>query len=62
MFEENRGCVPDHGDGGPAGGLVRLPGIAVGGDDGGDDDVAGCHSNGAYGEDGLAADSIDVED
>lgn len=61
-FGESGRYIPDHGDSSPAGGLVSLPGIAVGGDDGGDDNVAGCHANGAYSEDGLAADTVDVED
>lgn len=62
VFREAAGCVPNHGDSSPPSGLVRLPGIAVGGDNGGDDNMAGCHANGAYGEDGLAADAVDVED
>jgi hypothetical protein len=41
---------------------VRVPRIAVSGDDSSDDDVTGCHSDGTDGEDGLAADSVDVED
>lgn len=61
VFREAAGCVPDHGDCSPPSRLVRLPGIAVGGDNGGDDNVTGCHANGAYGEDRLAADAVDVE-
>lgn len=62
VLGEAGGCIPDHSHSGPAGRLVRIPGIAVGGDDGGDDDVAGCHADGTDGEDRLAADAVDVED
>ena len=52
---------PDHDYGSPACGFVLGPAVAVAGYDGGDDDVAACHSDCADGEDGFAADAVDVE-
>ena len=53
---------PDEGAGGPAGGLVRGPLVGVDAEEGGDDDVADAHGDGAGDHDGLAAELVDVED
>lgn len=52
---------PDHNNGAPSRRFVCFPLVAVLGDDDSDDYVAGCHSDCANGEDGFAADFVDVE-
>lgn len=51
---------PDHSDGGPTSSRVSLPLILVLGEDDGDNDVAGGHSNGADDKDGLTTELVDV--
>ena len=46
---------PDHGDSSPTRGLVRVPIIFVLGEDAGNDEMAGSHSNSASDENWLSS-------
>lgn len=50
---------PDHRDCGPSSSFVRVPLVFVLAEYSRDDEVAGCHSDGADDQDGLASESID---
>jgi hypothetical protein len=52
---------PHHGDGGPSGSFVRVPLVFVLGEYTRDDEVAGCHSNGANHQDGFTSEIIDPD-
>jgi hypothetical protein len=52
---------PDHDDGGPAGSLLVLEVVVVLCEDHCDDEVRECHTDGADGEHGLAASTVDVQ-
>lgn len=53
---------PDHGDGSPASGSVRVPLVLVLGEDTRDDEVAGRHADGSDYQDGFAAEVVDPDD
>lgn len=50
---------PNHGDGRPASGLVRVPLVLVLSEDGRDNEMAGGHPDGSDEQDGLTAESVD---
>lgn len=56
------GEQPDEGDGRPPRGAVRGPRVLEGAVDGGDDDVADAHADGADDEEGLASEVVEEED
>lgn len=53
---------PDHDNGSPTSGLVGWPLILVLGENDGDDDVAGCHTNSTDGKNGLTAKLVNIHD
>lgn len=56
------GIEPDKNNSNPAGCPVVLPLIPVSSHNPSDDEVGDCHADAPYDEDGLAPESVDVQD